>query len=551
MLQRGGVDLMAYLDYFELVLSRHYFEGLGELFEAAVAKPLDNLIAAAKQATAQRFWAYALDEALPYLLQNYNLDKIEAFTPDQTRQQLDDAWTTWERAGSEEGILAEVNRLGYSRASMLPVWLSRQSNDGTTDTIECQPSLLPDRNRLFWPVGSAAPDYMTTHSRNIATQGEWGDGWWVDINYHFSSFFIVIHDPPFAFRRWGDPAFWGKDLRWDALVVGDRVALRRLYLEIKKFNAAEWSCRGVVFTYSGRYTLAPVLLGVSVRTTYDIWAVGGSGYSAHWNGYAWTQVQTPTTAQLFGVFSTPTAVYAVGNTGTILRWTGSAWVSEPSGTLLRLSGFAYTGTLLWICGQNGVLLFNAGFGWVTAATPVATSLVRMFAFSPHDIWAVGDSGVAIHYNGATWSTTVTGVAVDLYGIWGDRPDRVWAVGLNGTIIRWDGAAWNPVVSPTTHHLYAIAGMKNGRAVATGETLIYFDGTDWKQAQGSLGLERSFAIDGTVSDNFWAVTEQGTAFNVTIGGRVFTGAPWNAFQWNDGTRYNPKYLIKWIKENWET
>lgn len=542
---------MGYLDYLKETLSWHYFEGLGEAFETVVARPLDNLIAAAKQAVVQRFWDYALDEALPYLLQNYNLDKIEAFTVLQTRKQIADAWDTWAKSGSEEGILAEVNRLGYLNASMIPVWQYRQHSDGVTDTLDFQPSLIPDRNRLFWPVGTASPDYMTTHNRDIATQGEWGDEWWVELNFHFSSYFVVIHDPPFAFRRWGDPALWGKDLRWDALVVGDRVALRRLYLEIKKFNTAEWSCRGVVFTYSGRYNLGNPLLGVAVRTTYDIWTVGENGYSAHWNGYAWAQVQTPTTEDLFGVFSTPTAVYAIGNVGTILRWDGTAWLSEASGTFLRLSGFAYAGLISWICGENGILLFNAGFGWTAGTSPVATNLIRMFAFSPHDIWAVGVGGVALHYDGATWNITATGVVVDLYSVWGSRSDEVWAVGVNGTILKWDGSAWSGVTSPTTNNLFAVSGTKDGRAVASGDALIFYDGTDWRLASGTLNAQQSFAIDGTVKDNFWAVTHEGWAYNLTVDGRVFSGAPWNHFTWNDGTRYNPKYLIKWLKENWET
>jgi len=60
----------------------------------------------------------------------------------------------------------------------------------------------------------------------------------------------------------------------------------------------------------------------------------------------------------------------------------------------------------------------------------------------------------------------------------------------------------------------------------------------------------WTVQGTVSDNFWAVTEQGWSYNLTIAGVVFGNAPWDHFNWDDGTRYDPKYIIKWVKENWE-
>ena len=73
----GG--LVTYLDYLKSVLSWHYFVEAGEIFQAAVAKPIDDLVLAAKTAVVQRFWRFCEDDALPWLLQNYNLDHVEAF----------------------------------------------------------------------------------------------------------------------------------------------------------------------------------------------------------------------------------------------------------------------------------------------------------------------------------------------------------------------------------------------------------------------------------------------------------------------------------------
>jgi hypothetical protein len=546
--------MASYLEHLRSFLSWHYFVGEGEAFQDAIAKPIDDLVDMAKQATTQRFWRYALDEALPYLLQNYNLDLVEAFTPDQTRRQIAEAWDTWEKAGSEEGIVEEVQRLGYPKVSLLPVWQMKHKTDGITDTLEFRPSLKPDINSMFWPKNFNPLAGSIRHDRNIATLGEWGAfEWWVDLNFHFSSFFVVIHDPPFAFRRWGDPDVWGKHRRWDALVTGSRVDLRRLYLTIKKFTTAEYSCRGVIFSYSGRYKLAKPLLGVAVRSTYDVWACGQGGYIAHWDGTKWSEIQSGTTQDLHGIWVTPRGQgYAVGKSGTILHYNGATWQPQASGVTDILTGFAAAGRERWVCGQNGRLLLDAGFGWSVFPSPVATALNRLFALAPNDIWAVGVGGVALHYNGGSWTATTTGVADDLYGVWGASSTEVYAVGLNGTIIRWDGTAWTSVASPTTQHLFHITGTADGgNAIAVGDTAVVFNGISWTLAPNDFLGQRAWAVQGTVSDNYWAVTEQGWAYNLTLDGRIYAAAPWDTFTWDDGTRYTIKYVTKWMREKWET
>jgi hypothetical protein len=544
---------MFYLDYIKGFLSWHYFVDQGEKYQSAVAAQVDNLVAAAKQAVVQRFWSYALDDALPYLLQNYNLDLVEAFTPAQTRKQIGDAWDTWDKAGSEEGIIHEVERLGYPLVTMIPVWQMQQVNDGITDTIKIQPTLKPDPDVLFWPKG--APPFPTTSSRDIATQGEWGSfDWWIDLNFHFSSFFVVIHDPPFAFRRWGDPGVWGNSLRWDALVTGDRVALKRLYLTIKKFNAAEWSCRGVVFSYSGNFNLGNVVpLSVSVRSTFDVWVCGNGGYIAHFDGVKWTQVPSGVTVDLFSINITPNGgVVAIGDNGTIIRWDGTKWNQEVSGTSVRLFGYAYTHQIEWICGENGTLLLNGGFGWFTSSSPVGTDLGKMWAFSSTDIWAVGRNGVAIHFDGSTWTSTSTGIINDLSGIWGSASNNVWAVGAAGAIINWNGTSWSIYPRVTTQPLFSIYGdQATGKAVAVGGEVIVFDGAFWKLAPADLPGQTAFSISGTIYDNYWTVTAQGNVYNLNLDGFIYVSKPWDNFNWDDGTRFNLKYVIKWMKEIWET
>lgn len=542
--------MRTYLDYFKSVLSWHYFVGAGELFQAAVAKPIDDLVLAAKTAVVQRFWQFCEDDALPWLLQNYNLNPVEAFTPAQSRQQAADAWLTWEGdgnpsidghrwggAGTEEGILTEIARLGYS-AAMIPVWQARYTSDGISETVTIQPTLRPDINKQFWPT-------KNVYSVPGSLDGEW----WVDINYHWSSYYIVLQDAPFAFRRWGDPGRWG-DGFWDALAVGSRVDLQRIYSTVRKFGPPEWSCRGIVFAQSGRYNLAPAALaGMAVGSTFDAWTVGAAGFAAHWNGYAWSPVPTGSTASLAAVAMDGHLAYAVGSGGTILRWSGSSWALEATPTTASLASICFAGSDIWAVGAGGVILRKHGGSWAVITSPVATDLRCVFALGVSDIWAVGAGGVSIHWDGTSWTTVATGIGTDLSGIWGASTGLVWAVGAGGVILRWNGAAWAAVASPTTSDLYAVAGMKNGRAIATGAALVAFNGTIWVAITPSIG-QNALSVAGTLADNFWIPTVAGEVFNVTIDGAIYSNGRWNHFAWDDGTRYNLKYVIKTTREGWE-
>lgn len=539
---------MTYLDYLKSVLSWHYFVEAGEIFQAAVAKPIDDLVLAAKTAVVQRFWAFCEEDALPWLLQNYNLDHVEAFTPAQSRQQVADAWLTWEGdgnqsigghlwggGGTEEGILTEIARLGYT-AAMIPVWQARYTSDGISETVSIQPSLQPDINSAFWPV-----------KNTLTVLGDLDGEWWVDLNYHWSSYYIVLTDAPFAFRRWGDPGRWGEGF-WDALVTGSRVDLQRIYSTVRKFSPPEWSCRGIVFAYSGRYSLAPaVLAGMAVASTYDAWAVGAAGFAAHWNGYAWTPAPAGP-ADLAAVAMDGGRVYAVGAGGTILRWNG-AWAAEVSGTTAALASVCFAGPDIWAVGAGGIILRGRAGAWTAVASPVATDLHCVFALGVADIWAVGSGGVTIHWDGMAWMIAPPATAHDLNGIWGTATNSLWAVGAFGTILFWNGSTWSAVLSPTGLSLNAIAGLNNGRAISIGDETVTFDGTRWARAPSLIG-QVAHAIAGTLSDNFWVPTVQGEVFNLTIDGTIFSGGRWNHFSWDDGTRYNLKYVIKHMREGWE-
>ncbi len=132
---------------------------------------------------------------------------------------------------------------------------------------------------------------------------------------------------------------------------------------IEHWNGTRWS---VVATPSGG---AGNLLGVSARSSTDVWAVGNAGSNQvieHWNGVSWSVVTDPTPydTSLNAVTALgPNDAWAVGNgnfsgspTALIEHWNGSAWsvASSPIGAEHGdLNGVAsLPGGLVWAVGEQ-------------------------------------------------------------------------------------------------------------------------------------------------------------------------------------------------------
>ena len=91
---------MAVFSFFERKLSWHYLtDGGADLF-GVLAAQLDDAYVATKHAVRQRFLNLCLDEALPYIAQNYNLDYPARFTPARARTYIGDPWEHWSDAGT-------------------------------------------------------------------------------------------------------------------------------------------------------------------------------------------------------------------------------------------------------------------------------------------------------------------------------------------------------------------------------------------------------------------------------------------------------------------
>jgi hypothetical protein len=223
---------------------------------------------------------------------------------------------------------------------------------------------------------------------------------------------------------------------------GDENARQPLALH---WNGGEWS---VVPTprphrYSG-------VAGVTALAPNDVWAVGYQGkwgvdfegeqpMSMHWDGAEWTVVPTPTFAQRYinhlrGVAAlAPNDVWAVGQTGwptpdltLILHYDGTAWTQvdspSPGSSQSVLEGMvAVAADDIWAVGFQYVERLGRrtlvehwdGQSWTVVPSPNHQSgwsyMLSVAAGAPNDVWAAGFNNrggpwypLAFHWDGSTW-----------------------------------------------------------------------------------------------------------------------------------------------------
>jgi Bacterial Ig-like domain (group 3) len=313
------------------------------------------------------------------------------------------------------------------------------------------------------------------------------------------------------------------------------------------------------------------LHGVSAVSGSDAWAVGdywnrtGTAYDSlilHWNGTAWTQVNSPNPSPagpfssnyLLGVSArSGSDAWAVGNydnngvsDSLVLHWNGTAWsqVNSPTAryTDFGLEGVsAVSGSDAWAVGGRSIpsdggrsatlILHWGGTAWTQVNSPSPGSglngLVGVSAVSGSDAWAVGSSSsydtpyvsdtLILHWNGTAWtqvhSPSPSSVSYnELHGVSAVSGSDAWAVGfydvneIGGSktlILHWNGTAWTQVQSPnpscpdyyySDNSLYGVSARSGSDAWAVGDygdctfatgpadTLVaHWNGTAWVNA----------------------------------------------------------------------
>lgn len=122
----------------------------------------------------------------------------------------------------------------------------------------------------------------------------------------------------------------------------------------------------------------------------DVWAVGAGGVAVHWDGSAWSLVQTLTLVNLFTIHDG----YAVGGdvAGTILRSEGggTTWTDESPAYALQITGVS-GGAEPVAVGAQGSVWFRGESGWEgdPREKPTYQDLHAVWRDPDGGIWCVG------------------------------------------------------------------------------------------------------------------------------------------------------------------
>lgn len=144
--------------------------------------------------------------------------------------------------------------------------------------------------------------------------------------------------------------------------------------------------------------------GISGGGPDDIWIVGDFGLSRHFDGTAFADVPSGTTAGLTQVWSAGhNDVWATGIGGRVQHYTGT-WTDVSSGTSSELRGISGTGaTDVWFAGRLGVTLHLENSRLRSFNPVTENALNAVFAHTEDEAWIVGDFGVLLRWDGSKWS----------------------------------------------------------------------------------------------------------------------------------------------------
>jgi hypothetical protein len=273
----------------------------------------------------------------------------------------------------------------------------------------------------------------------------------------------------------------------------------------------------------------------------DIWAVGGftGGAEAavvHWDGVAWTAVQTGAPGSVLGVFSpNPDKVYLVGRGGMIHRRSGGQWAGETSRNLSSINGVAAVSDGDVITAACGGLKRNTGPGGSWQTIYATTDCLEKVWVTPGatQIFAVGNVeatyprvGVIVRWDGTQWSRTEFPDVAYLHGVWGLDATHVYAVGYGYDsnygnqiphLYRWDGSTWTemPTGQPNGQ-LFGVWGTSPDDLWVVGSMVLRWDGETWTRQFVHEWMDGYTDVWGTGPDDVFLA-----------GGRV---AHWNGAQW---------------------
>jgi len=180
-----------------------------------------------------------------------------------------------------------------------------------------------------------------------------------------------------------------------------------------------------------------ILYGIWGSGPTDVWAVGGDPDGVgprpaicHWNGSAWSIVAPPVDAEgrmLFKVWgSQANDVWACGQGGTLLHYDGAAWTSVDSATSSTLFTVNGADPSVAVGGVAAVIVERGTDGtWKNGKFQSAQGglpgLNGVFVPAPGTPVAVGFSATVLRREGDTWQSApgVPAAARDFHAVWVD------------------------------------------------------------------------------------------------------------------------------------
>lgn len=199
------------------------------------------------------------------------------------------------------------------------------------------------------------------------------------------------------------------------------------------FDGREWTPieDGQSYTLWGLWGAAPD----------DLWAVGGTingsipALIRRYNGVVWTDVDAGLgidIARYFKVWGqAPDNVFIVGDSGTIVHFDGTAFSQMQSGTSDRLITVYGRGPDdVWAVGGlgTGLVLRFDGVSWSFVGPENIGGLMGLWTAPGSDVVVAGFYGAISRGDGATWNTQTSPTIDCLHGIWGDTQGALLAGG---------------------------------------------------------------------------------------------------------------------------
>lgn len=275
-----------------------------------------------------------------------------------------------------------------------------------------------------------------------------------------------------------------------------------------------------------------VLSSVWGSSPDNIFVVGGTpekGEIYRYNGIEWAAMPTPPVGLLIWVFGfAPDNVLAVGVGGAVLRFDGANWTQLDSGTGEDLWGvWGRRPDDVWIVGGTvgdddgeAIILHFDGVSITRIPTPPndrgAAAIFKVWGIGAK-AFAVGESGLILELQDGVWRQTQAGAAADddFVSLWGTSEDHIVAVGGRSAarIAVYDGEKW------TTRKPEGVPGLN----------AVFMDSADQCVIGGFNGFVASYnpqsdsltPEDADTGETIHAVWGDGAGRHYAVGGRFST------------------------------